>query len=226
MRRMKMRNMKIGISRLTERAWCLNLMETKMMMKMNIEYEVGNIQTDRQNELAKEASCSCHCPEFQSSSIHLNSKRAPQCTSWTYKAYCIFYRPTRQSTTNNAKANEPLKLNCYPSMQWKQQRMEIKLWTHLSKVDSELDRADGRRRVYLPNLKTHFWTTNHFAKKEFGCVSEIKSLCQTSGLLAKISNAFFFCQLQFFVTILLQHYITLHHYFTLQIEQCCYIVTL
>ena len=63
----KMRNMKIGISRLTERAWCLNLMETKMRMKMNTEYEVGNIQTDRQNELAKEASCSCHCPEFQSS---------------------------------------------------------------------------------------------------------------------------------------------------------------
>ena len=39
-------------------------METKMKMKMNMwRWE----HPDRQNELAKEASCSCHCPEFQSS---------------------------------------------------------------------------------------------------------------------------------------------------------------
>ena len=94
----------------------------------------------------------------------------------------------------------------------------------------------------MPNLKTHFWTTNHFAKKEFGCICEIKSLCQTSGLLTNKSNASFLRQLPFVVTfcyiLTLCYIITLlcklsnvvtllhsnillhHHYVTLEIEQC------
>ena len=118
-----------------------------MRMKMNKEYEVGNIQTDRQNELAKEASCSCHCPEFQSSTtryahsstlgkVKRNKEQIVtvlnfnlQASNWIPNSstmhklniQSIFYRPTRQTQrcttyTYNAKANEPLKLNCYPSM--------------------------------------------------------------------------------------------------------------